>query len=309
MSPTSHTNTTSTPVGTPQSKLPNPTKKSSTTTNSSKTDKNSEAIADSNQPTKKPDRFPSSNTSKTTRPPKPGLSTKIKRIKTKLLSTYYGNPARDMKLICIAGTTGKTTVARFVHDILGSADQQVAIFSSDEPFKAGVLHKFLSDAWKAGATHAVITAPTEVISAQVFHGLPIHLIALTDFSPASSNPAYIDDHLDAYATLFQTSPAHIILNRDDAYYPDFSEFTGNATVLTYGVDPSADLHIDNSKLYKLGSEANLSLDQEHFTVASFLTGEPIIPQMAAAATIAAALHISPTTIADGIATYDPSENN
>lgn len=243
------------------------------------------------------------------KPKKSPLSTKTNQLKSKLLSTYYGHPARDMKLICIAGTTGKTTVARFVHDILGSADQQVAIFSSDAPFKASTLHKFLSDAWKAGATHAVITAPAAVISAQAFHGLPIHLVALTDFEPSVTDPAYIDDHLRSYSTLLGASPAHVVLNRDDTYYPDFAAFTGTDSTLTYGTSPSADLRIDSSKLYKLGAEANLSLDRAHFTVASFLTGQPVISHMAAAAAIATALHVAPAIITEGIALYDPDNTS
>ena len=29
------------------------------------------------------------------------------KIKAKLLNTYYGHPLKDMKLICVTGTTGK----------------------------------------------------------------------------------------------------------------------------------------------------------------------------------------------------------
>lgn len=43
--------------------------------------------------------------------------TKMGKIKAKLLNTYYGNPAKDMKLICITGATGKIEVANFVHEI------------------------------------------------------------------------------------------------------------------------------------------------------------------------------------------------
>ena len=49
---------------------------------------------------------------------KGGMSAKRQKIKAKLLKSYYGNPIKDMKLIAITGTTGKTVVAHFVHEIL-----------------------------------------------------------------------------------------------------------------------------------------------------------------------------------------------
>ncbi len=75
-----------------------------------------------------------------------GLKAKSQKIKARVLKSYYGNPLKDMKLIAITGTTGKTTVAHFVHEILKATGEQVAVLASDQPFKIGMLHKFLSDA-------------------------------------------------------------------------------------------------------------------------------------------------------------------
>ena len=47
-----------------------------------------------------------------------GLKSKSQKIRAKVLKSYYGNPLKDMKLIAITGTTGKTTVAHYVHEIL-----------------------------------------------------------------------------------------------------------------------------------------------------------------------------------------------
>ena len=86
-----------------------------------------------------------------------GLKSKRQKLKAKMLKSYYGNPMRDMKLIAITGTTGKVEVAHYVHEILRSTGEQVAVLASEAPFKMGVLHKFLSDAWKAGANYVIVT--------------------------------------------------------------------------------------------------------------------------------------------------------
>lgn len=231
----------------------------------------------------------------------------LERAKVKLLASYYGHPARDLRLICITGSTGKATVAHFVHEILRAASQPTAVLASDSAIKATVLHKFLSDAWKAKVTYAVITAPASGLGAGTFDGLPVYAAALTDFVPASLSDSSVAEYLSAKETLFTMKPEVVVLNRDDAHYPDFAKFKGLSETLTYGASSDSDMRIDFSKLYRKGSEASLSFNNRAFTVASFLPSEPTISYMACAAAIATALNISPAAIAEGIANYEPDK--
>lgn len=230
----------------------------------------------------------------------------LARTKVKLLAAYYGHPARDLRLICITGSTGKSIVAHYVHEILRAASQPVAILASEGEIKPTVLHKFLNDAWKAKATYAVITAPATALGTDTFFGLPVYVAALTDFIPSGLSGPDVEDYLNAKSTLFRMNPEAVVLNRDDAHYPDFAVFRGAAETITYGASSDSDLRIENSKLYRKGTEANLSVGNHNFTVASFLAGEPTVSYMACAAAIATALNIAPTTIADGIANYVPN---
>ena len=90
--------------------------------------------------------------------PKPTTSkltgSRAGRIKVRLLKTYYGNILKDMRIICITGTTGKSVVAHYVYHILKEANEKVAILASEDEIKVGTLYKFFSDAWKL----ALITA-------------------------------------------------------------------------------------------------------------------------------------------------------
>lgn len=245
---------------------------------------------------------------KSTNPPKANktsLKTRAERAKAKLLSSYYGNPTRDMKVICITGSTGKTIVAHFVHQILTASGKQTAIFASDKPIKTAVLHKFFSDAWKAGSSCVVVTSPATSLKHNVFYGLPIQVAALTDFVPSSLKDLTTEEYLEEKATLFKMKPEIVVLNQDDLYYQDFAEFSGTKNTTTYGTNRSCNIRIENTKLYKKGVEANLAYGSSRFTVASFLTGEPIASYMACAAAIATALGISSDTIAEGIANYNP----
>lgn len=227
------------------------------------------------------------------------------KIKAKLLNSFYGQPIKDMKLICITGTSGKSTVAHFVHEILGAANQQVAILASDQEIKVSTLHKFFNTAWKAGANYVIVTTPAESLAKDVFYDLPVHLAAITNFIPASLNAPSTEEYISDEATLFKMNPNIVVLNQDDAHYSDFKIFAGTDATITYGSHHSVDVQVETSKLYKKGTEAQLNLHGTRFTVASFLTGEPVVSYMAAATAIANSLKIDPNHIINGIANYDP----
>lgn len=231
--------------------------------------------------------------------------TKTGKIKAKLLDKYYGHPIKDMKLICITGSTGKVEVAHFVYEILKAAGHPADILASEEPIKICKLHKFLSNAWKAGSNYVVVTAPADSINNDVFYGLPIYVAALTNFVPSKLDDPSASEYASGESNLFKMSPDFVILNHDDTHYADFSEFAGTEGTISYGADRFSNVRITHSKLYKMGAEATLNIGNTSFTVATFLSGETSISYMAAAAAIADALHIIPDKITEGIANYDP----
>lgn len=243
-------------------------------------------------------------TNSKTKNKKGGMKAGRQKLKAKMLKSYYGNPMKDMKLIAITGTTGKVVVAHYVHEILRAAGEQVAVLASDQPFKLGMLHKFLSDAWKAGANWVIVTVPAEGLRDNIFYGLPVHVAAMTNFVTSGLKDMEPEEFLDSEKTLFDMKPELVVLNRDDINYETFSEFKGTKGTLTYGVS-SSDVKILNSKLYAKGTEATMSMQSEVVTLATFVTGETAVSYMACAAAVATALEISNDKIIDGIAEYIP----
>lgn len=233
-----------------------------------------------------------------------GLKRKAQKLKAKVLKSYYGNPAKDMKLIAITGTTGKVLVAHYVHEILKAAGEQVAVLASDQPFKMSMLHKFLSDAWKAGANYVIVTVPAEGLRDGVFDGLPVAVAAMTNFITAGLNDMSPEEYLNTEKTLFKMTPEIIVLNSDDLNYDTFCKFNGKDKTVTFG-QTSADVKILNSKLYNKGTEATISISSEILTVATFVPGETAVSFMACAVAITNALGISHDSIVEGIAEYLP----
>lgn len=235
---------------------------------------------------------------------KGGLRAKTQKIKAGILKSYYGNPMRDMKLIAITGTAGKVVVAHYVHEILRGSGEQVAVLASDQPFKLSVLHKFLSDAWKAGANYVVVTVPASTLRDNIFYGLPIHIAAMTNFTTSSLKDMTADEYLDCEKSLFSMKPEVVVLNHDDLNYDTFADFKGTKETIIYG-QTGGDVKILNSKLYPKGTEATLSVKSEVISVATFVPGETATSYMACATAIAEALNIKTDKIIDGIAEYNP----
>ncbi len=234
-----------------------------------------------------------------------GMKTRRQKLKARVLKSYYGNPMRDMKLIAITGSTGKVTVAHYVHEIMKAKGEQVAVLASDQPFKMGMLHKFLSDAWKAGADYVIVTVPAEGLRDNIFYGLPVYVAAMTNFVTAGLRDMEPEEFLKNEKTLFDMKPEIVVLNHDDINYNTFAEFKGSKKTLSFGLS-SSDVKILNSKLYAKGTEATVSIQSEITTLATFVPGETSVSYMACAATIAEGIGASVDNIVDGIANYEPN---
>jgi UDP-N-acetylmuramoyl-L-alanyl-D-glutamate--2,6-diaminopimelate ligase len=209
-----------------------------------------------------------------------------------------------MKVIAITGTTGKVTVSHYVHEILRASGEQVAVLASDQPFKMGVLHKFLSDAWKAGANYVIVTVPAEGLRDNIFYGLPVNVAAMTNFVTAGLHDMEPEEYLENEKTLFDMKPEIVVLNGDDLNYDTFADFKGSKETIVFG-QSGADVKVLNSKLYPKGTEATLSIKSEVISIATFIAGETAVSYMACAAAIASGLGISTDNIIDGIAEYNP----
>ena len=234
---------------------------------------------------------------------KGGAKSRSQKLKARLLKSYYGNPIKDMKLIAITGTTGKTIVAHYVHEILKATGEQVAVLASDQPFKMGMLHKFLSDAWKAGANYVIVTVPVEGLKENVFYSLPVEIAAMTNFVTAGLKDMTPEEYIETEKTLFDMKPNMVILNHDDLNYDSFADFKGVKSTVDFGTTGTG-VKILNSKLYAKGTEATLSIHSEIVTAATFVPGETAISYMACAVAIGVAMGIEMDKILEGIANYE-----
>lgn len=210
-----------------------------------------------------------------------------------------GNPAKDMIVIGVTGTKGKTTTTNLIASWLEQAGKKVAMFStvafsicgnrqdnnlkmtSPSPF---ILWKFLRDAKSAGCTHAVIETSSHALFYHRVLGLHYDVAVLTNIA---------QDHLDLHGTMDNYVDTKIrlfkylykygihkwvrkvgVVNIDSQYSERF--LTKDIVVdnmYTVGFSPSAQVRAENITHTALTTEFDVRIPSNQFHLSSPLSGD------------------------------------
>ncbi len=237
------------------------------------------------------------------------------------VSARYGNPAKHLKVIAVTGTNGKTTTVNFINEILKEAGLKTAMFSTALIEIGGVskvndlnatvgtvphMMRFFRAAKKAKVDYVVMEFPSHAIDQHKLDVVPVEVAVMTNLT---------QDHLDYHKTmenyaatkgkLFARMPKYIILNRDDEWFDFFNQFPAGIHKITYGKHSEAEAHIDSVKLYRKGTEAQMTIDhQTKLELATNLPGEFNAYNMVAAACVAYLLEVNLQDIQEGIANLE-----
>ncbi len=244
-----------------------------------------------------------------------------RRTRVRALSARYGNPARDLRVIAVTGTNGKTTTANYINEILKEAGLTTAMFTTAvieiagerqvndmnvTVASTGRMQRFFRDAKKAKVDYVVLEITSHALHQHKLATVPIEVAVMTNLT---------QDHLDYHKTmegyaaakskLFKHEPRFIVLNRDDEWFDYFDQFQASSQKITYGVHEESEAKIDHVKLYRKGSEARLVIDhQTKLELATALPGKFNVYNMTAAAATAYILGIKRSDIVEGVANLE-----
>ena len=244
-----------------------------------------------------------------------------RRTRVKAVSARYGNPARDLRVIAVTGTNGKTTTANYINEILKEAGLTTAMFTTAVIEIAGKrklndlnmsvgsvaqMQRFFRDARKAKADYVVLEITSHALHQHKLDTVPIEVAIMTNLT---------QDHLDYHKTmeayaeakskLFAGEPRFIVLNRDDEWFDYFDAFPAGSQKITFGTHDDSEARIDHVKLYRKGSEARVVIDhQTKLELATALPGKFNVYNMTAAAATAYILGIKRSDIVEGVANLE-----
>ena len=154
-------------------------------------------------------------------------------------AVVYGFPSRDIFVIGITGTKGKTTVIELLNHILETAGQKTAVLSSIK-IKVGeeedknktettmpgrfFTQRFLKQAVKADCRYAIIEVTSEGIAANRHRFIKWDVAALINLAPEHIEAhGSFEKYKEAKLKLFRIAKKLCFINKDDQYAQEFKQ--------------------------------------------------------------------------------------
>lgn len=155
-------------------------------------------------------------------------------------AVLYGFPSKNLILIGVTGTNGKSTTCEMIANILEEAGYKTALLSSIH-FQIGghgirntlkmtmpgrfFIQRFLRKAADEGCTHAVLEVTSEGILQHRHRFLRFHTAVLTNISPEHiERHGSFENYLHAKGELFGATKEVHVVNGEDKYAYYFLQF-------------------------------------------------------------------------------------
>lgn len=236
----------------------------------------------------------------------------------KICSNFFGNPDKDLKIIGITGTNGKTTTSYMLKNILETAGKSVGIIGTNGIeinkvfFRATLttpdpqeLFEVFSKMKNAGVQYVVMEVSAHALDLYKVYGVKFELGIFTNFTR---------DHLDYFETMerYKETKAKFFLedyckkcifNADDEVGREFFEKC-QVTKYTYGLINPSDVFAINTKMSLAGSKFVVNLFDDILEVQISLAGKFNIYNSLAAILGAKLIGITSDQIVAGLYTIE-----
>jgi UDP-N-acetylmuramoyl-L-alanyl-D-glutamate--2,6-diaminopimelate ligase len=244
-----------------------------------------------------------------------------------LSAAFWDFPARQLTVIGITGTDGKTTTANFVYNILKAADIRAGMITTvnavigDQQLDTGFhvttpvapkVQCYLAGMVSAGLTHVILEATSHGLSQQRVGNCEFDLGVVTNITHEhidyhGSYEAYRAAKASLLISLEQTypkqhsTPPAAIINRDDDSY----EFLNRVTTVrkvSYGINFDADVKAQEINYHKGGTRF-LAVGRDYeIPIDCYLAGKfNVYNCLAALAATVDGLGLHPSAVQAGIA--------
>lgn len=250
---------------------------------------------------------------------------------TWLAAAFYDWPARQLTVIGVTGTDGKTTTTNLLHKILLAAGLKAGMISTvnavigDEVLDTGFhvttpdahdVQRYLAKMVEAGLTHVVLETTSHGWAQYRIDACEFDVAVLTNITHEHMNEhGSFENYRAAKARLFESlawtmpkpqgNPRLGVINRDDPKSFDFLNKFIQTRKLNYGLGADADLCATDVQFTPAGIEFIAQSKEYHVAVRSKLVGAYNVSNCLAA--FAAAVHglgIAPEFAARGIAALE-----
>jgi UDP-N-acetylmuramoyl-L-alanyl-D-glutamate--2,6-diaminopimelate ligase len=235
--------------------------------------------------------------------------------KAKAAYAAYGKAPKDLKVIAVTGTNGKTTTCAFINAMLKANGITTAVYTTAFTEVAGKysankthmtvaspwsVQKFFKQAKKVGVEWVVLEVTSHALDQHRIYGVPVDIAVVTNLS---------QDHLDYHKTMehyaaakarlitdFQ--PKDVVLNADDEWFEYFGRKV-KKHMHTVGMHKATD-QIKEVSLQADGTRFSVVSKHGRTDIAMQLVGEFNIYNAAMAVCVGTIIGLDRKLIAKGI---------
>ncbi len=185
---------------------------------------------------------------------------------SEISAAFWGYPAKELSIIGITGTKGKTTTAHLIAGILTKNGIPCAYVGTDgiqigtdhyetvnTTPESHVLQTYFRKMVDAGFRHVVMEVSSQALKTWRVHGLSFDACLFTNLGEDHISPTEhpdFADYRDCKRRLFFDYPCnHIVTNADD---PNWQAVTDNPAIhtLTYGIRTEGDFSAEDTGAYR-----------------------------------------------------------
>ncbi len=238
-----------------------------------------------------------------------------RRAASYIAAEYYGHPSKELYVIGITGTNGKTSTATLIMSILNEAGCKTAqlgtlgvIAEGHEQGKtlttmdAINLQKLFRDLADDDFTHIVMEVSSHAIHQYRVADVEFDATVFTNLSPEHLDyHGTMEDYFHAKAKLFTSLPlsATAIINSDDEYGQRLIE-KSTAPVIKISPENKSDIYFKNVKSTLEGIKGIISAGHHEIQIDSSLIGDFNKENILSAVGTTVAMGLPVDTISDGI---------
>lgn len=193
--------------------------------------------------------------------------------KAALANSVYGHPSRDLFIIGVTGTDGKTTTTNLIYHILKSAKKKAAVISTVDAkigrksIKTGLhvtspdtfqLQSLLRKMRSQKIRYVVLEATSHGLDQFRLFGINPKIAVLTNITHEHLDyHQSMDAYLRAKMRLFKHAQ-HAVVNKDSTFFQQINDHLGSVMLSTYSVDQTSQLKPDSVNFQKTQTKFTLA---------------------------------------------------
>ncbi|MCC3357568.1 UDP-N-acetylmuramoyl-L-alanyl-D-glutamate--2,6-diaminopimelate ligase [Bacillus sp. REN16] len=211
-----------------------------------------------------------------------------------IADAFYQHPTHKLQLIGVTGTNGKTSISHIIEEIFSAAGEKTGLIGTmytkigektiemkNTTPESVMLQKYFHQMMSAKVTRAVMEVSSHALDIGRVHGCDFNIAVFSNLT---------QDHLDYHRTIDEyrrvkgllfaglgnrfdkDNPKYAILNNDDPASEEYARST-SATIVTYGIQQTADIMASNIRMTASGTIFELLTPVGSYEVKMKLIGQ------------------------------------